>query len=357
MRRDTFYSPDVANRLSAAKLSEMTETPGRAGGKASERSRKDRLMFARRVPEWLRHAPTPTLRGFAALNGFEAVARGMLISVFPLEMYRVLQDASVVSEIYFIVGLLSLVTGLMVPYMTRWMPRRWMYTGASLAFVAGCLTATLGTTPAIVVALALNTIATVTLFVCFNAYVLDYVARVELGKVETMRMFYSAIGWTTGPVLGVALLKFWAPLPFLISAIAIGCMLILFWIMRLGNGKLITKARGPAVNPMAFLGRFFAQPRLIAGWLFAVLRSCGWWVYVVYLPIFAVKSGLGDQLGGIALSITNASLFLTPIGLKILQRTSIRRAVQRGFIGAGVLFLAAGVIAVQPMLAVVALFA
>ena len=30
-------------------------------------------------------------------------------------------------------------------------------------------------------------------------------------------------------------------------------------------------------NPLAFLDRFFRQPRLIAGWLFAVIRSCGWW--------------------------------------------------------------------------------
>ena len=45
---------------------------------------------------------------------------------------------------------------------------------------------------------------------------------------------------------------------------------------------------------------------LIAGWMFAVMRSCGWWVYVVYLPIFCIEAGLGDKVGGIALSITSS---------------------------------------------------
>ena len=82
-----------------------------------------------------------------------------------------------------------------------------------------------------------------------------------------------------------------------VSIIATLTLLTVFWIMRLGNGKLIAPARGPALNPLAFVGRFFAQPRLIAGWVFVILKSCGWWVYIVYLPIFAVEAGLGDKIG------------------------------------------------------------
>jgi len=39
-------------------------------------------MHERRIPEWLRHAPAPSVRGFAMLAGAEAMARGILISVF-----------------------------------------------------------------------------------------------------------------------------------------------------------------------------------------------------------------------------------------------------------------------------------
>ena len=299
-------------------------------------------MHERRIPEWLRHAPAPSVRGFAVLAGTEAIARGILISVFPLVMYQALQDASAVSEVYFLIGVASLVVGLSVPYLIRFVPRRWVYVLGTLMFAAGSLLTTLHTPYPVIAGLALTTFATVTTFVCFNAYVLDYVSKIELGKLETSRLFYSASGWTAGPALGVFLYNWWQPAPFLIAAAASFSMMILFVLMRLGNGKLITKSRRPPLSPFAYFGRFFAQPRLITGWFFAVVRSCGWWVYVVYLPIYALENGLGNQLGGIALSISNGALFLTPLMLRFMQKRSIRMAVRTGFLMSGVLFLLAG---------------
>ncbi len=312
-------------------------------------------MHLRRIPEWLRHAPAPSVRGFAVLAGIEAVARGILISVFPLVMYRALQDAALVSEVYFAVGLASLAAGLMVPWLTRYVPRRWVYSAGAALFCAGALLATQGSAGAVIAALLAINVAVVATFVCFNAYVLDYIAKIELGRVETSRMFYSAAGWTAGPVLGVLLLAWGPPAPFLIAAAASAAMLAVFLVMRLGNGRLITRAKAPAVNPLAYLGRFFAQPRLVAGWLFAVIRSCGWWVYVVYVPIFAVQNGLGDQVGGAVLSVSNAALFATPLMLRFMRARSIRAAVRLGFAASAVLFAAAALLAQAPWLAVVSL--
>ncbi len=312
-------------------------------------------MHLRRIPEWLRHAPAPSVRGFAVLAGIEAVARGILISVFPLVMYRALQDAALVSEVYFAIGLASLAAGLMVPWLTRFVPRRWVYSAGAALFCAGALIAIQGSAGAVIAALLAINVAVVATFVCFNAYVLDYIAKIELGRVETSRMFYSAAGWTAGPVLGVLLLAWWPPAPFLIAAAASAAMLAVFLVMRLGNGRLITRAKAPAVNPLAYLGRFFAQPRLVAGWLFAVIRSCGWWVYVVYVPIFAVQNGLGDQVGGAVLSVSNAALFATPLMLRFMRARSIRAAVRLGFAASAVLFAAAALLAQAPWLAVVSL--
>ncbi|QGX96994.1 MFS transporter [Roseovarius faecimaris] len=312
-------------------------------------------MHERRIPEWLRHAPTPSVRGFASLSGTEAIARGILVSVFPIEMYRTLGDAVAVSRTYFLIGLLSLAAGLMVPFAARFIARRHIYITGTLLFAGGAITAATQST-LIVPALTAITVATVMLFVCFNAYVLDYIARSELGRCETSRMFYGALGWTVGPVLGVFLLGIWRPLPFLISAAAATAMLGVFLWMRLGNGKLITRSRTPPVNPLSYLPRFFAQPRLVAGWIFAVIRSCGWWVYVVYLPIFAVKSGLGETLGGIALSVSNGMLLVTPLMLRWMQRRSVRYAVRLGFVLGGLSFCAATVFAGTPWVAVLLLF-
>lgn len=309
-------------------------------------------MHERRIPEWLRHAPAPSVRGFAILSGMEAIVRGILISVFPLVMYQALQDVSVVSEVYFFVGVASLAIGLLVPYLIRFVPRLWIYIAGSAMFVAGSMAVALVGPGAAVLGLSLTTFATVTTFVCFNAYVLDYVAKVELGKLETSRLFYSALGWSVGPALGVFLYSWWTPAPFLISALAALIMLLVFLVMRLGNGKLIAKRRADPVNPFAYFPRFFAQPRLVTGWLFAVIRSCGWWVYVVYLPIYAVQNGLSEQLGGIALSISNAALFLTPLMFRFMQRNSVRTAVRTGFLMSALVFLLAGSAPGFPLLSV-----
>lgn len=312
-------------------------------------------MVERRIPEWLRHAPTPGVRGFAVLSGFEAVARGVLISVMPLTVYQTLLDAKKVSEVYFMIGLLSLAAGLLVPWLVRFIPRRWMYGLGTCTFAAGAILTSVGGTAPVIGGLTMITVATVVIFVCFNAYVLDFIAKTDLGRCETSRLFYSALGWTAGPAAGVSLREWWMPAPFLIAAAAMMGMLGVFLYLRLGNGKLITRSKTPPLNPLAFLPRFFAQPRLVAGWLFAVIRSCGWWVYVVYLPIYAVESGLGAQLGGWLLSLTNGTLFLTPIMLRWMQAGSLRRAVRTGFLLSGLLFCAAAAIADLPPAAVICL--
>jgi len=315
-----------------------------------------RAMANKYIPLFLRHSPTPSVEAFALLAGLEAGVRGILISVMPLALYEAVQDAAIVSSTFFLIGLASLLWGLMVPWATRHIPRRWMYTLGTLLYLVGMVLALTGHTVAIALAILVNALATVTIFVCLNAYVLDYITRANLGRSASLQMVYAAIFWAVGPMLGVWLWTLWAPAPFLVAGAFAVTLLATFWVLRLGNGKQITRAKGPALNPLAYLGRFFAQPRLIAGWLFAVIRSCGWWVYVVYLPIFCIESGLGDKVGGIALSCTNALLFSTPVLLRLVRRTSVRRAVWGGFVYGAVLFTLAGLLSPMPWVAVILLF-
>ena len=286
----------------------------------------------------------------------DAGARGTLISVFPLLMYRSLGSAEAVSAVYLAVGILALATALLIPWATRWIPRRWLFTAGTACYILGTLLVLAGGIPAVPFALALYANGTVTIFLCLNAYVLDHVSSDELRRTETLRMFYSAMSWTFGPFLGVWLASVWTPLPFLLSA-GFGAMLCaLFWRMRMGNGRMIRRSRAPATNPLGYLARFAAQPRLIAGYTFAVIRSCGWWVYVIYLPIFAIQSGLGDKTGGIALSLSNSLLFLTPLMLRWTRRRPVRTAVRVGFLGSAALFIAAGILHASPWVALGCLF-
>ncbi len=314
-------------------------------------------MANKYIPLMLRHSSTPRIEAFALLAGLEAAVRGTLISVMPLVVYEAVKDAAIVSRIYFLVGIASLIWGLMVPWATRHVPRRWMYTFGTVLYLLSMGLAIHGGTTAVTMALLSAALATATCFVCFNAYVLDYVARADLGRTQSLQMVYAATPWAVGPLFGVWLRDLWGPLPFVVAALFAVLLLAAFWVLRLGTGKQIQRAKGPTVNPLAYLGRFFRQPRLIAGWLFAVLRSCGWWVYVVYLPIFCLEAGLGDKVGGVALSMSNTLLFITPLLLRLVQRTSVRFAVRGAFAVCMVMFTLAGVLSGWPWMTVLCLMA
>ena len=305
-------------------------------------------MAVRYLPLDLKHAATPKIEHLATLAGLEAAVRGTLIAVWPLYLYEMLGDAQAVSVAYLFGGVLSLVTGLMVPWLTRFVPRRWAYTTGCLLYVLGAAMAFLESDLGAHLALLFSMMATATVFVCFNAYVLDYVARENLGRSQSVQMAYAAAPWTLGPLLGPFVFAWLGAGIFVISGGFAVLLLVVFWVLRLGNGKQIQRARGPAVNPLGFLGRFFRQPRLIAGWFFAVMRSCGWWVYVVYLPIFCIEAGLGDMVGSTALAVSNAVLFLAPAINRWARRAGVRRSVRLAFLGCAALMIAASLLAFFP---------
>lgn len=281
------------------------------------------------------------MNSFAILAACEASARATLISVYPVLMYRALDSAASVSEAYVLIGLSGLVSALCVPLLARYVPRRWLYTLGALIMISGSVLGGFFDPVFVPYAVAANSVGLVILAVCFNAYVMDYVERASMGRNESRRLLFSGIPWSIGPFLGVLLMDVHPQIPFLISIAACLAMLGFFWHLRLGDGKVITKARKPPTNPLRYIPRFFRQPSLVAGWFFATMRSVGWSIYIIYVPIFAVKAGLSDQVGGLALSISNGFLFLTPIMLGFLQRTSVRSSIFAGFACSGVLFVAA----------------
>jgi len=295
--------------------------------------------------------PQPDVQGFALIAGIEAVIRGTTLSVYPLVMYRAWGSAALVSQIYFAIGLLSLLTALTVPSLTRYVARRRVYACAIVLYGVSALLGVVGGKFA-TLALLCAVMAAATSFVCFNAYVLDYVDKTQFSKLETLRLFYGAWGWVIGPVLGVWSLSVWSGAPFVLVAVAASAMLWVKTRMQLGDGKAITITRSRASHPVANLRRFFQQPRLVTGWLIPLLRSCGWWFYFVYVGIFAVENGLGDQVGGIATSVANMGLLLAPLMLRWMRRHSVRKAVRTGCLMSGICFVLATLVAPMPWLTV-----
>lgn len=315
----------------------------------------DRAAFSLVQP--VLHRGSPGFRDFALLGGLESCVRGTLVAIWPLEMYAQLGSKESVSWAYFLVGIASLCWGLAVPSLGRVMPRRWMYTLAAAFYLLSMGLAIAGGVWLTPLALLAMSFGVVTNQICINAYLMDYISRVDLGRSETLRLFYSALPWAIGPAVTVILWQYWRPAPFVIAGFATLLMLTQFWRLRMGNGKAIARARKRHPNPLAFLGRFLQQPRLVAGWLFAVVRSSGWWVFVVYLPIFCVEAGLGDRIGGLAFALSSLMLFLAPVMLKWQRRVTLRRAVMISFAAAGLCFALAALGAWWPLAAVAGIFA
>ena len=190
-------------------------------------------MATRYLPLFLRHSPTPRVQNFALLAGIEASVRGTLISAMPLTVYASLGSAEATSSAYFWAGIVALVWGLMVPWFTRHLPRRWMYTSGCLLYLVGMALAVIGTPMMVALSLICLAAATATTFVCFNAYVLDYIDRTDLGRSQSTQMVYSAAPWAIGPMLGVTLHDLWAPAPFLLAGTFAVVLLVVFWILRL----------------------------------------------------------------------------------------------------------------------------
>ena len=176
-------------------------------------------MATRYIPLSLKHTATPQVENFALLAGLEAAVRGVLVSAMPLAVYEVLGDAQSTSAAYFMAGVVALGWGLMVPWVTRFIPRRWAYTSGCGLYLWGMALAITGTTWSVSLALICNAMATATTFVCFNAYILDYVDRANLGRSQSVQMVYAATPWSVGPMLGVWLHHLGRPLPFLLAGI------------------------------------------------------------------------------------------------------------------------------------------
>ncbi|MFN0185170.1 MAG: hypothetical protein ACKVQR_15260 [Aquabacterium sp.] len=182
-------------------------------------------------------APRPlTARRLAIVGAVEAVARGLPLAVYPLAQYRAWGDAATVSTIYLAVGILSLAMVLLVPQLTRRLPRRWTHSLAVLLYLVSAGFGMVGGRMTSV-ALLCAAFATAISMVCYQNNVLDHVDKADLGKFETRRLFYAGVGWTAGPFIGVWLLGQWHGAPFVGVAVAAVVMLALIW--RFGMGSTV----------------------------------------------------------------------------------------------------------------------
>ena len=284
--------------------------------------------------------------GFLGLFVIPAMGQAILLAVVPLVALRLLGSARAVTVLYVCVGVLTVFGRFSIPLLTRLLRRRYVFTLGGCVQMLASLLFSLDSVPALACGLVLSSFAIACIEVTCQLYLLDNVPRTALRHFEPIRIFASAGPWTLGPWLGVYLQSHVAPAaPFGVTAMAAVAGLCLFWALRPAEQVAVVGARLPPINPVRFLPRFFAQPRLLLAWTLASARSSWWAMFYVYVPIFAVTSGLGAETGGMVASIGTAWVCMVPLwgwagrrfGLRVLLLTGY--AIAGGFsIGAAFSF-------------------
>lgn len=302
------------------------------------------------MPRFLQSLTRPGAAAFLAMFTLDTMARALTVTVVPLQAYALLQDAQLVSVLYFAASATGLCASLSVPWLVQAIGRRGALIGGSLCLVTAMLLFSQQDILALPLGLALQMFGGAAITVCLNLYVLDNVPNAALSRFEPNRMVLAGIGWMAGPLLGITLASRVAPwLPFAISG-AISLLLLLYLLLigvpqaRFGNED----SRG-RTNPFRFLRRYFAQPRLVLAWILSVGRAAWWNMFYIYAPIYAVATGLGGEAGGLISSIGSAGLFTVTFWGWLGRRNGIRWLLILGYMATAIATVLAGATMSWPM--------
>src|SRR5690242_7294083 len=270
------------------------------------------------MPPTIATLPRHQALAFLSLFFVPGVAQAILLTVVPLEALSLLGTARSATLLYVFTGLVAVIGRFSIPYLVALVRRRFVFTIGAIALTTSSSLLALDELRLLAVGLVLSTFAFACIEITSQLYLLDHVPRHSLKHFEPIRIFASAGPWTVGPWLGVYLQRaIGFAAPFSVAACAGAILLLLFWSLRLGENATLATTRRPPSNPVLYLRRFFAQPRLRFT-LFLVE-----YVYV-YAPIFAVTAGLGAEIGGVITSGTGW-IWLVPAWGWVGRRFGLRR--------------------------------
>ena len=269
---------------------------------------------------------------FAGLFFFATFSRAVLISVLPLESHALLGDAQAVSLLYFCAAGLGVATSITVPVLLhRLGAGRTFYIGV-LAMLVSIVLLGSRTPPLFVAGLALHFMSIAAMDVPLNACILEVTPRRELMRFEPLRILYTVFAFAVGPWLGVYLQSRVAPtLPYAIGGTAALFSVLYYRWLGLHTVALRRDTTRP-LNPLRHVRRFAGQPRMRLAWVLAAARASWWMTFVIYTPIYAKVSGLGELAGAATVSIGTAWVLSVTWWGRVGRRYGLRRLLTGGFV-------------------------
>jgi MFS family permease len=278
----------------------------------------------------------PHAGSFGLMFAIGAFGRALILTIVPLEAYTLLEGARNASIFFMAIAGLNLLLSFGIPALIARFSRRRMYWTFAMITAAGPLFLATGTLVGLPLGALCREFGGTALFISQNLYMMEYIRKRDFVRAEPLRLFFQAIAWGAGPYVGMLLfvrVDPWAA--FGLASAACLAELAYFHAMGMKDQPPAAPQTRIPTNPLRFVLRFFAQPRLRLAYAIAVCRSTWWSVLNVYGPIYMVKTGAGDEMGGLVVGACNLMLLATPSIGWLARRIGVRRVVVAAFAFAG----------------------
>jgi MFS family permease len=268
---------------------------------------------------------------FAAFFFLQNLPRGMLLTVIPLQAYALMGNAQDTSVLLFAVSIGGIVAALVLPQIIKRI-------GLYPAYLLSCVTMV---TSALLMAFEQVWMFSAGLFfhvfsiaaaeVILSLYVMSRIARSEMTRFEPLRILAMVLALTIGPFLGVYFeARILHELPFVVCIVFMIASVFVF--RRLGLQQTVVPAsKSDSVNPLKYLSGYLKQPRLRLAYGLVLARSSWWTMFIIYAPIYATQSGLGELTGAAIVSIGTAWTLSVPFWGWVARRFGVRKLLFWGF--------------------------
>ena len=294
----------------------------------------------------------PGTAAFVTILALDSLSRATVSALVPLQAYDLLGSAQKVSVLYFLTAVTGLLASLAVPWLVIRLRRRWMLRVGAFSLIVSVALFALYDLTAFVPAMVLQMFGATSVMICTNLYVMEHIPRRELGRFEPVRTLFMGAGWMIGPALGVYL-HAQGPnwLPYALSGSFALIVIAYFPWLRVSRASGSLADAVPQTNPITFVRRYFAQPRLALAWVLAVGRASWWGMFYVYAPIYAVASGLGAETGGYIVSAGASALYTVMLWGWLGRKIGILYLLVGGYALTGLITIGIGIAAGHPWIA------
>ena len=270
-------------------------------------------------------------------------------ALIPIEALSHLGNAQKVSVFFFVVSLTGVITAVFIPLVVHRIGRRWVIALGIVVTAVSSLLLALESLWPLLLGSALRVFGFLCMDVVIEIIIMERIPRRNLARFEAVRMFSMGLGLILGPWLGVYLAQeVGFPTPFLLVATVILAAGLYIFQSTLARNLANPAIAQPTPNPLRFIRRFTAQPRLRLAWLLSLARSAWWTMFFIYSPIYCVQAGLGEESAGAILSAGSAAILLAPAFGRIGARIGVRLLLPIGYSCTGAATLLIAFVAATP---------